>query len=248
VRGARRRDSLTEGFTFGGRVPGAVGLVIVLLGLGTLVGWITGLGPVAALVPDLILRGQLWRLVTWAFVQGRGDFLGLLFAGLVIWSMGSQLAYAWGERQFLARFLLIAVGASAGATLLALIWEPANQPHLGVWPVANALLLAWAMLYPTQQVSIWGVLPLTGKTLGLLVVFGTALYGLAAGGIPGLGSVAPHFAALATAWALSRGRLPTRRWKLQLREWWSERQFRRRTKHLRVVKKNGHDGPPRWMN
>ena len=42
--------------------------------------------------------------------------------------------------------------------------------------------------------------------------------------------------------------LPTRRWKLQAREWKAEREFKRRSKHLKVVDKDGKDDPPRWMN
>jgi len=97
-------------------------------------------------------------------------------------------------------------------------------------------------------VSLMMVLPVTGRTLGLLVVFGTVLWGLAAGGIAGLGAFALHLFALAVAWVLSRGRLPTRRWKMQLRDWWSEREFRRRAKHLKVIRKDGSDEPPRWLN
>jgi hypothetical protein len=96
-------------------------------------------------------------------------------------------------------------------------------------------------------VNIWGILPLTGRTLALLVVFGTFLYGLAAGGVVGLVAFTPHFAALAIGWALSRRRLSTRRWRLQLREWWREREFKRRSRHLKVIRKNGQDRP-RWLN
>jgi hypothetical protein len=248
VRGARRDPQLPQGFTFGGRVPATVGLLLVLLVGATLAGWITGRSGIAALVPELVIRGEVWRLVSWAFVQPRGDVLGLLFGGFMIFSFGQQLAYVWSERRFLGTFVALALAASVGATVLAAIWAPANQPHLGIWPVANGLLLAWAMIYPDRQISIWGVLPVTGKTLGLLVVLGTVLYGLAAGGIPGLGAFAPHFCALAMAYVLSRGRLPTRRWKLQAKEWWAEREFKRRSKHLKVIRKNGQDDPPRWMN
>lgn len=244
----RRSPRLPGGLTFGGRVPSAVGLVVLLLVIGTLAGWITGLSGLAALDPGRLLQGQLWRLVSWPFVQPRGDVLGLLFGGMLIWWTGAQLAYAWGEGRFLFRFFALAVAGSVVATLAAVVWAPAAAPHLGVWPVANALLLSWALLYPEQQVNIWGVLPVTGRTLGLMVVVGTLLYGLASGGLPGLGLFVPHLAALALAWAFSQGRLPTRRWKLQVRDWWAEREFRRKSRHLKVIRKDGKDEPPRWMN
>ncbi len=241
-----RSPRLPGGFTFGGRVPPAVGLVVVLLVAGTLIGWITGWSGLAALDPIAIGEGQLWRLVSWAFVQPRGDVFGLLFAALLIWWTGAQLCYAWGEARFLARFFGFAFAASVVATAIAIVWSPARAAHLGVWPVANALLFSWAMIYPDQQVNIWGVLPVTGRTLGLMVVIGTVLYGLATGGVPGIGLFVPHLAALGLAWVFARGRLPTRRWRLQARDWWSEREFKRKSKHLKVVRKDGKDEPPRW--
>lgn len=245
-----RPAALGSVLTFGGRVPQSIGLIIALLVISTIAGWLTGQSGLAALDPASLIGGELWRLVTWAFVQPRGDAFGLLFGGYVIWQMGQQLAYAWGERRFLARFLGLAIGASLGATALALLWAPANVPHLGIWPVANALLLSWALLHPEAQVSLMFVLPVTGRTFGLLIVFGTALYGIASGGIPGLGAFAPHFTALAIAYVLSRG-VSTRRFRMGVKDWWAERAFQRRSRHLKVVKKKEKDvkdEPPRWVN
>jgi membrane associated rhomboid family serine protease len=244
-----RRSALDLGsaFTFGGRIPPALGLLIVLVLVATVGSWVSRNQGWAALVPALLVRGQLWRLVSWAFVQN--DPLTLLFGGFMLYSLGQQLSLVWSERRLLLTFLGLAAGASVITTLAALVWPVAGTPHLGMWPVVNGLVLCWAMLYPDRQVNIWGVLPLTGKTLALLVVFGTVLYGLAGGGIDGLGAYLPHFAALALGYLLMRGPgLPTRRWKLQAREWMAEREFRKRSKHLKVVHKDGKDEPPRWMN
>lgn len=244
---SRRSPDLGSAFTFGGRIPSSLGLLLVLILVATVGSWVTRDNGWAVLVPGLVLGGQVWRLVSWAFVQS--DPLTLLFGGFMLYSIGQQLAFTWSERRLLGTFLGLAAGATVVTVVAAIVWPPANRPHLGMWPVVNGFLLMWAMMYPDRQVSIWGVLPLTGKTLALLVVFGTVLYGLAGGGFPGLGGFVPHFAALALGWALSRGgRLPTRRWKLQAREWWAEREFRRRSKHLKVIRKDGKDDPPRWMN
>jgi membrane associated rhomboid family serine protease len=241
---ARRTSDLGRAFTFGGRVPGGLGLLLATILVATVGAWVLGLKGAAALDPVAILTsGQAWRLVTWAFVQG--DPFTLLFGGLMLYWLVPQLSYTWGERRVLGLWLGITFGASVVTLALALVWPPARLPHLGLWPTANALLLMWAMLYPEQQVNIWGVLPVTGRTLALMVVFGTVLYGLA-------GAFTPHFAALGLGWFLGRGRLPTGRWKLQARDWWAEREFKRKSRHLKVVDKGGRDKdkdePPRWMN
>jgi membrane associated rhomboid family serine protease len=223
-----------------------VGVVISFTVFSSILGWLDrSLAALAALSPVLILRGEVWRLVTWPFVQ-ESPFT-LLFGCFMLWSFGQQLSYVWSERRFLTRFVGYTLGAGVLTTLLALVWAPATTPHLGIWPIVNALLFAWAMLYPDRQVNIWGILPLTGKTLALLVVGGTLLYGIAAGGVAGIGAFAPHLFAIGIAWVQGRPRARRRPLSDQARRWWSERETKRRAKHLKVVRKDGSGDRP-WMN
>lgn len=244
----RRSPDLSRIFTFGGRVPAVVGFLIALTVFSTILGWLDRSLPGAvALAPVAILRGEVWRLLTWPFLQ-ESPFT-LLFGCFMLWSFGQQLSFVWSERRLLARVASYTLGAGVLTTALALAWSPASTPHLGMWPVVNALLFAWAMLYPDRQVNIWGVLPLTGKTLALLVVAGTLLYGLAAGGVAGIGAFAPHLFAIGIAWVQGRPRARGRTFGDQARRWWAERETKRRARHLKVVRKNGAgDGDGRWMN
>jgi len=244
----RRTRDLRNSFTFGGRVPAVIGLILALTLLVTVGYLVTGNGEWARLAPQAILRGQLWRLVTWPFLEPQP--LSLIFGLIMLYQFGCQLAYDWGERLFLTRYLFLTVGAGLVTTAVATLPPFQGIAHVGMWPVVDALLLVWCLRYPDQQISIWGVLPMTGRTMALLVVGGTVLFALAAGGIGGLLAFTPHFAALFLGWVLSRSRLglPVRRWKLAWRDFRLERQMRRRSKHLKVVRKNGQDEPPRWLN
>jgi membrane associated rhomboid family serine protease len=246
---SRGTGDLRRAFTFGGRVPFVLGLILVAILAATVASWVVRDQSWAVLAPDRVVRGELWRLVSWVFVQDHP--LTLLFGGLALYSFGLQLAYDWSQRRFLWTFLGLAAGASAVTVAVALASPEQLQPvfrHLGMWPVVNALILMWAMRFPDQQLNFWGIIPLTGRTVILLLVFGTVLYGLAAGGVVGLLGFTPHFAALAIGFGLSRGRFPTRRWRMQWRDYWSERSFRRKAKHLKVVRKNGDSGPSQWLN
>src|SRR6266571_1626741 len=126
VRGApmrRARSSLGDLFTFGGRVPAAVGGLITAVVVASLFGAIgRGLALVenAALVPALVWQGQLWRLVTWVFFE-RNPF-SLLFAALTLYWFGKDLCYAWGPRRFLATFFVVAIGAAAITCLVGRAW------------------------------------------------------------------------------------------------------------------------------
>lgn len=243
----RRSPDLGQFFTFGGRVPAGVGLLIAAMLIASILGWQSpGFRAASAFFPGGILSGQLWRLVSWFFVQP--EPFGLLFVGFMLWWLGPQLMYEWGERRFLLRLLGITAGASLLATALALVWAPAGQPHLGAWPTVNALIIAWAMIYPDRQVNIWGILPISGKMMALLVVFGTVLYSLAGRGGAGFGAFVLHFAAMAIAFALSRG-LSLGGFVRKARRNMDEREVRRRAKHLKVVpRRDGQDEPPRWIN
>ncbi len=245
---ARRRGlALPRFFTFGGRVPAAVGMLLAIVLVATVLGWMDrALIDAARLAPMRILRGQVWRLVTWPFFQD--DPFTLLFAGFMLWWLGQQLALVWGEQRFLGRFFVFALGAGVLTTVLALAWDPASWvAHAGMWPVVNALLVAWAMLFPDRQVNVWGVLPLTGRTLALLVAAGTVLYAIAGGWPRGFAPFSPHLFAIGVAWVLARGLGPRRAWT-EARLWLLEREQRRKSRRFKVVRKDGQGDRPRWMN
>lgn len=248
----RRTRDLGSSFTFGGRIPAAVGLLLVLMLVATLVAWLSS-GAWAPLVPGTLVGGQWWRLVTYPLVQSAP--LGLLFGGLVMWFFGPTLAYDWGERRFLARVLIITVGAALVTLLLAAVFRK-DFVYVGIWALVDGLVFSWALRYPNQQILIYFVIPVTGRVMGIITLAVNALYLLFAvsrpgpsGGLAGLVQFTPPLAALGIAYVLERGRvaLPLRRWRLGLREWRLERQLRRRSRHLSVVGKNGARGKE-WMN
>lgn len=238
----RARFELPPFFTFGGRIPASIGLALIVTAVITVYTWQNRpFGGLLALAPGGILAGEVWRIVTWPFVQG--DPFGLIFVALMFWWLAPQLMWGWGERRFWLRLLGITAGAAVATTLVFLVWDPAGAPHLGAWPVLNAMFIAWAMRAPDAVVNIWGVLPLQARTLALLIVGGTVLYAL----FGGLAAFLPHFAAMGIAWALGGGVSPGRLLG-GVQDRWRERAQRRRARHLKVVKKDGQGGPPRWMN
>jgi membrane associated rhomboid family serine protease len=233
--------------TFGDRVPPSIGLILALMFAGSVWGWMDRtLAVNSALWPELVLGGQIWRLVTWPFVER--DPLTLLFGGYMIYWLGQQLSFVWSEQRFLLRFFGYTVFATVGTTLLAAAWPPVRDVrHLGIWPVANALLVSWALLFPDRQLNFWGVLPLTGRMTAWLVLGGTFLWGISEGGIAGILGFTPHLFALAAAWVLSRG-LGVGGVIRDARGWLAERDAKRRARHLKVVKRDGEKDRPRWLN
>ncbi len=231
------RAPIRESLGFGGRVPPAVGGLVAALVLGSVAGalW-RPLRDAAIFSPDLVWRGEVWRLLTWLVVET--DPFALVFGALMLWIFGRDLAFGLGERRFLLAFAGIGAGAAAATTLLALAW-PRLGPGAwsGSWPAIDGLMVAWAVLFPGRQLAFMLVLPVSGRALLWLTVGGTALYAVFYGVVP----YVPHLLAegLALLW------LRSPRLKLPRRPRWLRR---RRPFEVIHAERDPDAGRPRWMN
>ncbi|HKC14071.1 MAG TPA: rhomboid family intramembrane serine protease [Vicinamibacteria bacterium] len=223
--------ALLIGLTFGGSILGAVS---VRSGLPLLHG--------AALFPDRVLAGEVWRLLTWVFFET--DPLSLIFACLGLWWFGRDLTGAWGPVRFLAVYVGLAVATAGVTCLLALLLSPglAGLVAVGPWALVTALIVAWALLYPHQDVLVYFVLPLRGQTLIYATVGGTVLFAI----FYGVDRFLPHFIAQGLMWLYVRQSL--RRLWLKFRFALQQRSSRRRSPYIRPVGRSDRSEPPRWLH
>jgi len=228
--------------TFGGRAPRAVGgLIAALLGA-SLVAALSGLELWLVLRPAALVQGEVWRLVTWTFVDR--DPLSLAFAALMLFFFGRDLAGAWGERRLVVTFLVL--GAASGlASCAPALWFSGLEGVVwaGSWAVISGLVVAWGLLFPERQIVFWFVVPVSGRGLVWLTVGFTVLYGA----FRGAARVLPELAAEVLMFLWFRGVSPRGAWQ-SFRIWLGEQRMRRRARHLKVVRKNGKGDPPRWLN
>jgi membrane associated rhomboid family serine protease len=145
-----------------------VASVVAAVDGGWLVEW-------TALAPSRIWRGELWRLVTWVFVERSA--VALVVGCACIYKFGGELATRWGDRR-LQRFMLeIIAGAAAATALLALLSHGAwSLYRVGTWAVDDALVIAWARQYPDAIIALYGLVKLNGPrliaaTIGITIVF-----------------------------------------------------------------------------
>ncbi len=239
MRPARRFE---DAFSFGGRVPWPVGLLVAIIVVASLAGAVVpGLRAFAALAPELLVRGEPWRLVTWAFIES--EPLNLVFACLVLWWLGRDLSFAWGPRRLFAVYLGLAAGAAAATTVLGAV-SPllSTAAYLGSWPVVAALTLGWGLIYPDRQIMLYMVLPVTGRTLAWITVGGTVLFVVFS---RALGPYVPHLAAEALIFGYVRlsGRRRSR--GPRFRPW--DRLRRNRFKVIRADRDPDAE-KPRWLN
>jgi hypothetical protein len=126
--------------------------------------------------PDAVLRGEVWRVLTFLFAPtGPVTPSGLLWTAFGLWflhTMGSALEAQWGSFRF---DLFLFVGAAA-TLLVCFVVGPVTGRYVG-----EALLLAFAAEFPDFEVLLL-VLPLKVKYLGLLSA-GLMIYELVTGDV-----------------------------------------------------------------
>jgi membrane associated rhomboid family serine protease len=169
-----------------------------------------------------ILHGQLWRLFTASLLQSPTSLWPLLSLLITLYFFGVPLEQQWGERRF-ARFLIgLVVIPSLLQALLDIALPPSVNRFLipaywyGGLAVSSGLAVAWALTNRGAVVRLYGLLPITPRTIILLAVGTPFVYllfrALPPEGIPG--SLGGCFA----GWLLGGGTpSPLRRYWLKFR-------------------------------
>ena len=162
----------------------------MLLGLFVLIGAFTIGGETGAAAREAmtmsrsgLLRGEVWRLVTYAFITSSG--FELLFKLLVFFYIAAPLEASWGTRRFLTLFCVSVIGG--GLTAAA-----ANVEIAGGWAVTMTLMLIHGFMFPNNVIYMFFILPVRVKTLAIFftTVF---LVGCATKGMEGLALFAGLF-------------------------------------------------------
>jgi membrane associated rhomboid family serine protease len=134
-----------------------------------------------------------WQLLTYGFLHG--SFAHVAFNMLALFMFGAPLEYTWGNRRFLAYYLVCVVGAGL-CQLVVASWVARNggafYPTIGASGGVFGLLFAYGMLFPNQRVMLL-IPPIPMKARTLVIVYGALELLLGASGLqPGVA----HFAHL----------------------------------------------------
>jgi membrane associated rhomboid family serine protease len=145
-----------------------------------------------------------WQLLTYGFLHG--SFAHVAFNMLALFMFGAPLEYTWGNRRFLAYFLVCVVGAGL-CQLLVASWMSnttgAIYPTIGASGGVFGLLFAYGMLFPNQRVMLL-IPPIPMKARTLVIVYGAIELILGATGLqPGVAHFA-HLGGMFFGWLLIR--------------------------------------------
>jgi membrane associated rhomboid family serine protease len=111
-----------------------------------------------------VLGGQIWRLLTYAFLHSTDRPLHILFNMLFLWWFGRDVEDLYGQREFLLFYLVSAVLGGIAFTVVPL----GAQLCLGASGAVTAVMVVFACHYPTRLVYVFFLLPVP---VWLLVLF-----------------------------------------------------------------------------
>jgi membrane associated rhomboid family serine protease len=193
------------------------------------------------MTPSLVLSGQLWRLLTWTFFELSP--ISLLFVCFAFLIFGRELVYHWGPTGFLSVCAGIVVGAGLVTCLIARVIGHGlmDASWASAWALGEALIIAYAMLFPSRTILFSLIIPVAGRQLLVLTVAATLVFAL----LVSFAQVIPHLAAQGLMYAYLSGYSPRLLW-LRLRARTVRWSPSRRSSHLRPVDRD--DEPPRWLH
>ncbi len=110
-------------------------------------------------VDKVVFHGEVWRLLTYAFLHAPGDLLHILFNMLLLWWFGSELEDLYGPREFLVFYLVSAVAGGLAFSLAHFLGFPSSNLCLGASGAVTAVLVVFACHYPRRVIYLFMFLP-----------------------------------------------------------------------------------------
>jgi membrane associated rhomboid family serine protease len=117
---------------------------------------------------DDVLHGQVWRLLTYAFLHDTHSLMHIVFNMLFLWWFGSDVEDLYGPREFLAVYLLAAVIGGlafvihAQTDAIRSLLPPELQGArsvVGASGAVTAILVLCALHFPTRVIYLFFMIP-----------------------------------------------------------------------------------------
>ena len=124
-----------------------------------------------SLEPALILRGQIWRIITWViYPPSMSNILWFIVAIVFFYyPIGTSLERTWGSFRYTLYILLGILFSVIGAFILYFITGAYGIGSLfNTYYISLSVFLAYALSYPDMQILLWFVIPIKMKWMAIL--------------------------------------------------------------------------------
>jgi membrane associated rhomboid family serine protease len=108
---------------------------------------------------DAVLQGQVWRLLTYAFLHDPGNVWHIVWNMLFLWWFGTDVEEIYGSREFLAFYLTAALLGGFGFLAGYYAMDMPGARCLGASGAVTAVLVLCAMHFPTRIILVFMILP-----------------------------------------------------------------------------------------
>ncbi|MDG1897035.1 MAG: rhomboid family intramembrane serine protease [Fuerstiella sp.] len=173
-----------------------------------------------AIERDLVFSyGQVWRLLTYAFIHSETQLLHIGCNMLGLFFLGRIVSQSIGEREFLWVYLTSAAfSGMVQASSMAIFRTPGQDWALGASGAVCAVFVLFALHYPRMKLYFFGILPIEARWLLAVAVAwdGLGFLGLVPSLFVGDGAKVGHAAHLG---GLAFGFLYFQ-WNMNLTRWW----------------------------
>jgi membrane associated rhomboid family serine protease len=109
-----------------------------------------------ALIPVLVMKGEIWQLVTYSLLHA--NFSHLFFNMLTLWFIGAYLESDWGQRRFIECYTFCVVGAALVTIAVSYTHFLGMNEHGGTVGASGGifgLLMAFGILYADQEMYMF---------------------------------------------------------------------------------------------
>jgi hypothetical protein len=126
------------------------------------------------LEPALILRGQVWRLITWVLIPPSSLNIFTIIMLFFYYSLGSALERTWGAFRYTLYIFSGLLFTVLGAFLLYFV---TGSQYVGfggffsTYYISMSIFLAFAASYPNMQVMLYMIIPIKIKWMAYLDIF-----------------------------------------------------------------------------
>jgi len=112
-----------------------------------------------AFIPGLIMKGQVWRIITFIFIPPASSIVTIAFVMYFYYMMGTTLENEWGTFKFNIYYLF----GMIGTIIAAFLTGDGTSVYLNL-----SLFLAFAYLFPDIEILLFFILPVKVKWIAYM--------------------------------------------------------------------------------
>ena len=133
--------------------------------------FLPGLFKWLTLEPYFILKGQVWRVISWVLVPPSGSLISIIFIVLLYYSLGTALERAWGTFRYNVYIFSGILFTVIGAFALYFIAGTGMVGYRGLFStyyINMSIFLAFAVSYPDMELLLYFIIPIKMKWMAIV--------------------------------------------------------------------------------